>query len=311
MDERLEVKNMNKLEKIIQENFKSKIFFDEKLSKYSWFNLGGPAEIFFKPDNLEQLTSFLKEIEKKKPIYVIGAGSNTLIRDGGIEGVTIKLSPKFSFLKICDENIIEVGAATLDKKLSDYAAENSISGFEFLSCIPGSVGGAIKMNSGCYGDDISKIFFSLKCVDFEGKLIELGKDQINFSYRGCDLKKELIIISAKFKGQVDDKKKIELKKNEMIKKKKDSQPNQIKTCGSTFKNPIKEKAWSLIKRSNCDKISVGNAKISEKHCNFFVNNGNASSNEIEELIEKVKNQVFNKTGVNLDLEIKIVGKKSS
>ena len=301
-----------KIQDSLKNQFGDKVLFNEKLSKFSWFNLGGPAEIFFKAENISQLSSFIKSLkEQKKKIKILGAGSNTLIRDGGVEGIIIKLSPNFSYLKLLKNNIIEAGAATLDKKLSDFAKQNSLTGFEFLSCIPGSVGGGIKMNSGCYGEDISKIIESVNVMDFDGNKKEIKSNQIKFFYRGCNLKENLIILSAKFKGQLGNRKNIEEKQMELIKRKKDSQPNQIKTCGSTFKNPNKEKAWSLIKRSNCDKISVGNAKISEKHCNFFVNNGNASSNEIEELIEKVKNQVFNKTGVNLDLEIKIVGKKSS
>ena len=137
--------------------FGNKLLVKENLSKFSWFNLGGPAEIFFKPANYNELASLLKIYQDNKKINIIGAGSNTLIRDGGIEGVTIKLSTEFSFIKLLNDNIIEVGAATLDRKLSDFATKNSLSGFEFLSCIPGSIGGGIKMNSGCYGEEISKI----------------------------------------------------------------------------------------------------------------------------------------------------------
>tara|TARA_X000000368_G_scaffold306966_1_gene245042 strand:- start:10 stop:912 length:903 start_codon:yes stop_codon:yes gene_type:complete len=287
--------------------FGNKLLVKENLSKFSWFNLGGPAEIFFKPANYNELASLLKIYQDNKKINIIGAGSNTLIRDGGIEGVTIKLSTEFSFIKLLNDNIIEVGAATLDRKLSDFATKNSLSGFEFLSCIPGSIGGGIKMNSGCYGEEISKILVSLKAIDRKGKIKEIKRDEIKFSYRSCDLSDELIILSAKFKGDLKDKFNIEKKQLELIKRKKETQPSQVKTCGSTFKNPKDRKAWKLIKESGCEKISVGKAKISEKHCNFFINEGGATSNDIEQLIEKVKNQVLKKTGINLELEIKIIG----
>ncbi len=291
----------------LKKNFGNKLLVKENLSKFSWFNLGGPAEIFFKPANYNELASLLKIYQDNKKINIIGAGSNTLIRDGGIEGVTIKLSTEFSFIKLLNDNIIEVGAATLDRKLSDFATKNSLSGFEFLSCIPGSIGGGIKMNSGCYGEEISKILVSLKAIDRKGKIKEIKRDEIKFSYRSCDLSDELIILSAKFKGDLKDKSNIEKKQLELIKRKKETQPSQVKTCGSTFKNPKDRKAWKLIKESGCEKISVGKAKISEKHCNFFINEGGATSNDIEQLIEKVKNQVLKKTGINLELEIKIIG----
>ena len=291
----------------LKRNFGNKLLVKENLSKFSWFNLGGPAEIFFKPANYNELASLLKIYQDNKKINIIGAGSNTLIRDGGIEGITIKLSTEFSFIKLLNDNIIEVGAATLDRKLSDFATKNSLSGFEFLSCIPGSIGGGIKMNSGCYGEEISKILVSLKAIDRKGKIKEIKRDEIKFSYRSCDLSDELIILSAKFKGDLKDKFNIEKKQLELIKRKKETQPSQVKTCGSTFKNPKDRKAWKLIKESGCEKISVGKAKISEKHCNFFINEGGATSNDIEQLIEKVKNQVLKKTGINLELEIKIIG----
>ncbi len=295
--------------KILIENFKDNIFFNEKLSKYSWFNLGGPAKVFFKPKNISQITKFLKILKKDVPIKCLGAGSNTLIRDGGYNGAIIKLSPKFSFIKKEEKNILEVGAATLDKKLSSYAADNSLGGFEFLSCIPGSIGGAIIMNSGCYSNEISQILISIKVVDRSGNLKEINSEEIKFDYRGTNLPNDLIIISAKFRGFSSAKKKIEKKITEFLEIKKKTQPSQIKTCGSTFKNPENEKAWKLIKESNCEKISFGGASISKKHNNFFVNNGDATSNDIEKLINFVKEKVYNEKNIKLDLEIKLIGDK--
>ena len=293
------------LEKINSIN--KRTYFKEKLSKYNWFNSGGPAEIFFRPNNPEELSLFLKKLEEKKKVSIIGAGSNTLIRDGGIDGVTIKLSSKFSFIKMLENNIIEAGAATPDKQVSDFATKNSLTGFEFLTCIPGSIGGGIKMNTGCYNQEISQILFSLTAMDEKGNIKEIKRDKINFSYRKTDLPDNLIILSAKFKGLLSKKDEIKKRQLEFLKKKKESQPSKVKTCGSTFKNTKDKKAWVLIKESNCQNMSVGDAKISEKHCNFFINNGKASSKDIEDLFQKVKKQVFEKTGVNLELEIKIIG----
>ena len=297
-----------KLEKSkLLDKFGKNIIFKENLSKYSWFNLGGPAEIFFKPDSIEQLKDFLRTIKNFYKIICLGAGSNTLIREGGFNGAVIKLSPKFSYINWFEKNILEVGAGTLDKTLSRFAADNSIANFEFLSCIPGSIGGAITMNSGCYGDEISKILISIKTIDFDCNLKEFNRDQIKFDYRGTNLPKDLIILSAKLQAKPGDKNKINEKIKDYMEIKKNSQPNQIKTCGSTFKNPKNKKAWELIKDSNCNLLSFGKASISKKHCNFFVNEGGASSEDIERLIELVRQKVFEKHNIKLELEIKIVG----
>jgi UDP-N-acetylmuramate dehydrogenase len=281
-----------------------------KLSNYSWFNLGGNAEYFYKARDKNQLLKFLIEAKKKKlKTTILGAGSNILFRDKGVKGVVIKLGNGFSFTNLQEKDIVVAGAATLDRKVADFAKENSLENLEFLSCIPGSIGGAIIMNSGCYENDISKVLLSIQAID-KNKLteIELKKEDINFSYRGTNLSDDLIIISAKFKCIVGKKDKIEKKQSNYIKKKKLSHPNQIKTCGSTFKNISEEKkAWMLIKQSGCENYKEGDALISKKHCNFFVNNGNAKASDIEKLIEKVKKRVFEKTGVNLELEIKIIG----
>ncbi len=239
----------------------------------------------------------------------MGAGSNTLFRDSGFNGIIIKLGKAFNYIKSLKDNKIEVGAATLDKKVSEFAMENSISGLEFLSCIPGSVGGAISMNSGCYNNDISKIFFSLKAMNSKGKIRIFNKNDIKFKYRGSDFKKDLVILSVIFKGQSGDKNEIENNRINLINKKKVSQPSKIKTCGSTFKNPQNKKAWELIKLSNCQNLVVGGASISTKHSNFFLNNGNATALDIENLVERVQKEVLVKTGINLELEIKIVGNK--
>ena len=290
--------------------FGESLSLQEKLSNYSWFNLGGNAEFFFKPKDTKELIEFFKEAKKNdiKTIF-LGAGSNTLFRDNGVKGAVIKLGKKFSFTRLIGKDIIEAGAGTLDRKVADFAKENNLTNLEFLSCIPGSIGGAIVMNSGCYGHDISQVLISIRAIDKKTcKEIEIKKKDINFVYRGNNLSEDLIIISAKLKGSLDKKEKIEKKQNDLVHKKKLSQPSQIKTCGSTFKNISKEKkAWMLIKESGCENYEEGDAVISKKHCNFFINKGKAKSTDIENLIQKVKRKVYEKTKVNLELEIKILG----
>ena len=290
----------------IVSKFGKKILINERLANYSWFNLGGPAEVFFKPNSVEDIIFFLKEIQPKK-LTILGAGSNTLIRDGGVKGVTIKLSSNFSYLRLERENIVEAGAATLDKKISDFATKNSLTNLEFLSCIPGLIGGAVKMNSGCYGKDISQILHSIKVIDIRGDIKEILVKDLKFFNRDTNLEEDLIITSVKLLGKISSKQEIENKQKILIERKKKSQPSQIKTCGSTFKNPETKKAWELIKDAGCKNFKVGNAKISEKHCNYFVNDGKVSSKDLEELVNKVKNVVYQKTKVDLELEIKIIG----
>ena len=279
------------------------------LSNYSWFNLGGKAEYFYKAKNQNQLINFLTEAKKMNlKTTILGAGSNTLFRDNGVKGAVIKLGQHFSYVKLVEKDIIEVGAATLDRKVANYAKDNNLGNLEFLSCIPGSIGGAIIMNSGCFENEISKVLVSLQAID-KNKLkeIEIKKEDIKFFYRGTNLSDDLIIISAKLKGCISDKNIIEQKQLNFKEIKKKSQPSQVKTCGSTFKNSENKKAWELIKDSGCSNLSVGDAKISNKHCNFFLNAGNAKTLDIENLINKVKKEVKSKTGINLELEIKIIG----
>tara|TARA_E500000331_G_scaffold83700_1_gene79400 strand:- start:412 stop:1323 length:912 start_codon:yes stop_codon:yes gene_type:complete len=283
--------------------------FDVSLAKYSWFNLGGLAKVIFKPKSLSDLSLFLKNIKGFEKIKVLGRGSNTLIRDGGFDGVIIKLGKPFSRLSMYDKNIIIAGSSALDKSISDFALENSLSGFEFLSCIPGTIGGGIRMNSGCYGEDISKILLSVQVMDFDGRIRVIPSSNIKFTYRGCNLDNNLIFISATFRGKKENKTKIESKMSRLIEQKKKDQPSKIKTCGSTFKNPEGGKAWKLIKDSGCAGMSVRDASISKKHCNFFINNGKAKAEDLENLINKVKSTILDKTGINLELELHIIGDK--
>ena len=295
--------------KEIKKKISGQILFDESLSKHSWFNLGGPAKIVFKPKNLSELSIFLKNLKGYNKIKVLGAGSNTLIRDGGFDGIIIKLGKSFSHLSLFNQNMIIAGASALDKNVSNFAFENSLSGFEFLSCIPGTIGGGIRMNSGCYGKDISKILISVQAMDLNGKVRVLYSSNIKFSYRGSDLDNNLIFISATFRGKNENKIDIKKKIDNLVERKKQDQPSKIKTCGSTFKNPQNKKVWSLIKNSGCAGMEIGDAYISKKHCNFFVNKGKARSQDLENLIHKVESKVLDETGIKLELELEIIGEK--
>ena len=305
---------MNILKQVqdLSKKISGKIYFQYDMKHLNWFNLGGPAKIFFKPNTLDELIIFLKEFSNTLPIKVLGLGSNTLIRDGGYNGIIIKLGKNFSHLSILDDNTIIAGSSVPYRQLSQFAQENSISGFEFFSCIPGSVGGAIKMNSGCYNYDVSKCIASIQTVNYDGIVRSIKSEKINFFYRGSDLPNDLIFLSATFKGQKQDIKEIEKTKKKLKENKEKSQPSRIKTCGSTFKNPTSQtqkKAWELIKEAQCDNMKIGGASISEKHSNFFVNQGSATSNDMENLINLVRKKVFNTTGIKLELELQIIGEK--
>ena len=290
---------------------KNIIYKNEKLSKYSWFNLGGPAEVLFKPNSIEELKNFLvKKKINNKNIFILGAGSNTLFRDTGFNGFVIKLGKQFTNIKLLENNKVEVGAATLDKKLADFACQNSISGFEFLSCIPGTVGGGLKINSGCYGKEFKDILLSIQVIDKRTGIIKtIPSSNIKFSYRKSNINNNYIYLSASFKGIAKEKAVIEKEISFLKKKKEMSQPSKIKTGGSTFKNPqngTSMHVWKLIQKSVPLNTTFGDAAISEKHCNFLINKGNASFKDMLKLIKFIEKNVQSKTGIKLETEIEII-----
>tara|TARA_B100000965_G_scaffold403640_1_gene432311 strand:- start:325 stop:1230 length:906 start_codon:yes stop_codon:yes gene_type:complete len=295
--------------KELSTEFGQSLKFDYDLKKKNWFNIGGKAKIYFKAENLKDLIKFLKKIKNKEKIFVLGGGSNTLITDNVYDGVVIKLSKNFNNISILSGDIIIAGSIVSDKSLSDFALNNSLGGFEFLSCIPGTVGGGIKMNAGCFDREFKDILISIQAITKSGELLTIHANDIKFKYRDSGLSEDLIFLSASFKGFKKDKVVIQ-KEMEALKQKKDkSQPTRIKTSGSTFKNPIDQsdkKVWQLIKDSVPLDISFGDASISEKHCNFFVNKGNAKFKDMKNLIEYVSKNVLEKTGVKLETEIKIL-----
>jgi UDP-N-acetylmuramate dehydrogenase len=287
----------------------SKILFDYDLKKSNWFNIGGKTKVYFRPDNLPDLILFLKKFGEKEKVHILGAGSNTLISDEKFNGVVIKLGKNFSNISILPNGVLIAGSACLDKKLSDFAMNHGIGGFEFLACIPGTIGGGLKMNAGCFNKEFKDILVSIQAIDKNGQVLTIPTSKVLFKYRSNDLKEDLIFLSASFKGLRKNKEEIKKEVLELREKKENAQPTKIKTSGSTFKNPINQtnkKVWELIKESVALDTSFGDAHISNKHCNFFVNKNNASFEDMNKLIEFVKISVKKKTGIILEKEIKIL-----
>ena len=285
------------------------IFFDQSIKNLNWFNIGGKTRIFFKPNSLKGLIEYLKLYDLRGKIFILGNGSNVLFDDETYQGTIIKLGKNFSKISLLDKTTIIAGTAVSQKKVSEFARDNNISGLEFMSCIPGSIGGGIRMNSGCFKKEFKDVLVSIQLVDFQGVVKSIPANKINFNYRSIELSKDLIFLSATFKGKEKDSLEINKYMNELIKKKEMAQPTKIKTSGSTFKNPINQtdkKVWELIRSSVSIEKNYGDAFISEKHANFFVNKKNAKSKDMKSLINYVKEKVKKDTGVKLELEIVVV-----
>ena len=291
-------------------NIKGKIKFNYSLKNHTWLNIGGNAKIFFVPETLAELREFLFYLKKENnSFFIIGAGSNLLISDNVQNRIFIKLGKNFNKMSLNKDNVIIAGCSILDKNVSNFACENNLSGLEFLSCIPGSIGGGIRMNSGCFGKEFKDVLLSVQVMDFDGRVYTINSKNIKFGYRQTNLPKDLIFLSASFKTTKKNKKKIEENIHILKEKKENSQPLRVKTGGSTFKNPknqLEKKVWEIIRENVDNQISFGDAKISEKHSNFFINSNNASFKNMYDLINFVKKNVKEKTGISLELELEIV-----
>ena len=293
----------------LSRDIRGDILFDYSIKKLNWFNIGGKTKIFFKPYDLQDLIKFLKTYNNRGKIFVLGAGSNILFTDEIFDGVIIKLGKRFNNISKLSENRVIAGSIVLDKNLSNFAEQNEIGSLEFLSCIPGSVGGGIRMNSGCYNREFKDILVSVQAIDFEGNILSIPSKNIEFKYRGINLSKNLIFLSGTFEGIKKEKELISKEITKLKEKKKKSQPSKVKTGGSTFKNPDKilsMKAWEVIKNSVPENIHFGDASISNEHSNFFVNKNNAKFKDMIKLIEFVKQKVNEKYKISLDLEIEII-----
>ena len=291
-------------------NIKGKLRFDYCLKNHTWLNIGGNAKIFFVPETLTELRDFLLYIKNNhNNFFIMGAGSNLLISENIKNRIFIKLGKNFNKISLTKDNVVIAGCSILDKNVSDFACENHLSGLEFLSCIPGTIGGGIRMNSGCFGTEFKDVLLSVQVMDFNGRVYTINSKDINFDYRKTDLSKNLIFLSASFKTNKKNRNEIVENIYRLNEKKEKSQPLRVKTGGSTFKNPksqSKRKVWELIKESVDSQVSFGDAKISDKHSNFFINSKNASFENMYNLINFVKSKVKEKTGITLELELEIV-----
>lgn len=277
------------------------------LARYTWFRVGGPAEVLFTPANSDDLAGFLQGCPKNIPITVIGLGSNLLIRDGGIPGVVIRLVRGLSVIRCVDAEIV-VGAGALSLRVSRVAASAGIGGLEFLSGVPGSIGGAVRMNAGAYGQDVSDVLVSAVVIDRAGLSRERTAKEFCFSYRKTSgLAKSGIVTEARFRGYTETSGRIAERMNEIQQFRYGSQPVRDRTGGSTFTNPPQDEAWRLIDSAGCRGLRLGGAVVSEKHCNFLVNTGSATAAELECLGEEVWRRVFHKTGARLEWEIQRIG----
>ncbi len=283
---------------------------DEPLSKHTWFGVGGPAEVMYFPEDIEDLADFIKKRPYNLPIFLIGSGSNILVRDGGIPGVVIKLSANsFRNWKL-QSTSIKCGAGLKNSELKKIMLDNNIGGLEFLVSIPGSLGGAVKTNAGCFGKELKDVLLSAIVINENGEELEVGADNFNFGYRCSFFPEDWIVVSMTLKiipqeraitAQIIDE-----QKNYRLK----TQPINAKTAGSTFKNPDGLRAWELIKNTQSNLLKFNDAEVSDKHCNFLINTGSATAQDIENLGEAIIKQVKQETGITLEWEVKRVGVKN-
>jgi len=271
----------------------------------NWFDVGGKAEILFRPADLADLQHFLKNCPQEIPVQILGAASNVIISDDGVKGVVIRLGGEFAKIS-CTEEIVRAGAAALCGNVALHSKNAALSGLEFFTGIPGSVGGALTMNAGCYGSDVAQVLVSAKAVDRDGNLFELKNSDFGFFYRGNKIAKNFIFVEAGFKLAKSSVDTVSQKISELNLQREKAQPIRAKTGGSTFKNPEEKKAWQLIDEAGCRGKIIGDAQISEKHCNFMINRGKASAQDLIDLGNEVKKSVEEKFGIKLEWEIKIL-----
>lgn len=281
------------------------------LKDHLWFRSGGPAEILFRPADIADLQAFLADKPAQLAVTVIGVGSNLLVRDGGIAGAVIRLPA--SFAKIAAEgDLVRAGAAALDANVARVAADAGLGGLEFLRGIPGTIGGALRMNAGCYGREIKDVLIEATAIDGSGGLVRLAAQDMGFVYRGSAAPRDLVFVEALMQAHRDDRAAVHARMDALVQEREAAQPVRAKTGGSTFKNPDLvrsggRKAWQLIDEAGCRGLRRGDAQVSEKHCNFLINLGSASSSDIEALGEEVRARVAARFGVELEWEIKRVG----
>lgn len=276
------------------------------LSNLIWFRTGGPAEVLFRPADEQDLQMFLRNLSPDVAVHVIGVGSNLIVRDGGVRGVVVQLGKTFSEIVVQNDKI-KVGAGATDVALAHKAASASLSGLEFMRGIPGTVGGALRMNAGAYGSEVAEVLISACAIDRQGNAHEVTAKDLGFSYRHCSAPRDWIFISATFQAKTGDRALIQARMDEIQKTREATQPMRVRTGGSTFKNPPGHKAWKLIDEAGCRGLTMGGAQISPLHCNFLINTGDATSREIEELGNSVAVQVRKTHNIELEWEIERIG----
>jgi UDP-N-acetylmuramate dehydrogenase len=278
-----------------------------ELAKVNWFQVGGAAEFLFKPEDTDDLAFFLAHRPSDLPVTVLGVGSNLLVRDGGIDGVVIRLGRGFAACSLQEDRLV-VGAGCLNANAVVVAAKQGIGGLEFLSGIPGTIGGALAMNAGAYGVETKDVLIEAEAIDAQGHLHVLTPENMHYGYRHCGLPGDWIFTRATFQGTREDASTVAARIEKIAGERAETQPVRSRTGGSTFKNPPAMKAWMLIDAAGCRGLTVGGAQMSHMHCNFMINTGNATADDLETLGEEVRRRVLESTGVSLEWEIRRIGK---
>ena len=288
-------------------DLRGRLLANQSLAELTWFRVGGPAQLLFTPSDENDLAYFLANLPKRLPVYVVGVGSNLIVRDGGMPGVVIRLGPRGFGETSAEGDIVSAGAAALDKRVAETAAAASLGGLEFLFGIPGTIGGALRMNAGANGSETKDVLIEASGVGRDGKQVRFSNADMKFIYRSSGVDPSIIFTSARFRGVAAAPEAIRQRMNEVQSHRETAQPIREKTGGSTFQNPPGNSAWKLIDAAGCRGLRVGGAQVSQMHCNFLINTGTATGHDIETLGETVRTRVKENSGIELHWEIKRIG----
>jgi UDP-N-acetylmuramate dehydrogenase len=286
---------------------RGRLLANQSLAELTWFRVGGPAQVLFTPADEDDLSYFLERLPRELAVYIVGVGSNLIVRDGGMPGVVIRLSPRGFGETVIDEDIVDAGTAALDKRVAETAAGANLSGLEFFFGIPGTIGGALRMNAGANGGETKDVLIEARGIDRDGGKHTFSNAEMKFAYRQCGVDASVIFTSARLRGMPASPETIRARMNEVQNHRETAQPIREKTGGSTFKNPPGQSAWKLIDAAGCRGLRVGGAQVSEMHCNFLINTGTATGHDIETLCETVRARVKENSGIELHWEIKRIG----
>jgi len=297
--------------KSVMPEVRGRLLANQSLAELTWFRVGGPAQVLFTPSDEDDLAYFLAHLPGELPVHVVGVGSNLIVRDGGISGVVIRLSPRGFGEAGAQGNVVSAGAAALDKRVAETAVAANLSGLEFLFGIPGTIGGALRMNAGANGTETKDVLIEAVGIGRDGKKHAFSNADMEFTYRNSGVDAAMIFTSARFRGQVATAAEIRARMNEVQNHRETAQPIREKTGGSTFKNPPGQSAWKLIDAAGCRGLRLGGAQVSEMHCNFLINTGSSTARDIECLGETVRKRVKDHSGIELQWEIKRIGIEQS